>query len=466
MAASQSSPTPPSRPDFVIDSGVCVRLEARGRILGAMTLAFRVGRQSSSADPALIEDLAGRAAIALDNARLYRNIQEGDRLKNEFLAMLAHELRNPLAPIRNAVQILRRDKIGRAEQEFARDIIDRQVGQMVRIVDDLLDVSRITRGKISLRKETVDLTAVAARAVETSRPLIELRKQTLSVKLPACPIPAHGDATRLAQVLANLLNNAAKFTGERGSISLTLEQHDKEAVFHICDTGVGIPADMLSSIFDLFIQADRTLDRSQGGLWIGLTLVRRLVEMHGGSVHAFSDGPNRGSDFVVRLPTLQEAEIPAVSVNGTRPAAARSDRRRVLVVDDNIDSAETLAMVLRQCGHDVKTAHDGPSTLDVAVAYRPDVVLLDIGLPGMDGYEVARRLKQQPGMESLCIAAVTGYGQPDDRRRAREAGFQHHFIKPVDLQMLQDVLAQTCRLASSHELPAEETQATASDIRK
>src|SRR5205807_3574731 len=381
-------------------------------------------------------------AIALDNARLYRNIQEGDRLKNEFLSMLAHELRNPLAPIRNAVHILQSTEIGRTEFEFAREIIDRQLHQMVRLVDDLLDVSRITRGKIILQKEPVDLATVAARAVETSRPLIDSRNHELTIKLPEQPVWVRGDVTRLAQILANLLNNAAKFTAEGGRIWLTLEQMDHEAVFRVRDTGMGIPAEMLSSIFDLFIQAERSLDRSQGGLGIGLTLVRRLVEMHGGSVHASSAGPNQGSEFVVRLPILRDVETPALSTNGSPRLVQKTTPQRILIVDDNVDSAETLAMVLRQNGHDVRTTYDGPSALELAPGYRPDVVLLDIGLPGMDGYEVAKRLKQQPGMDGICLAAVTGYGQENDRNRSRSAGFHYHLVKPVDLDLLQDLLAR------------------------
>jgi signal transduction histidine kinase/DNA-binding response OmpR family regulator len=438
-AANGQAEYPP--PNFTVQSVIGVPLQARGRTLGAAALALRPERQLSQADVALVEELAGRAAIALDNARLYRNIQEGDRLKNEFLAMLAHELRNPLAPIRNAVHILKRLEVHREEFHFARDIIDRQLSQMVRLVDDLLDVSRITRGKIILQKERLDVIASATRAVETSRPLIEARQQKLTVELAQGPLWVHGDATRLAQVLANLLNNAAKFTPEGGSIQLTLAREGSEAVFRVRDTGIGIPPDILANVFDLFIQGDRSLDRSQGGLGIGLTLVRRLVEMHGGSVQAHSAGANQGSEFTVRLPLAADEETPTPA-NGAVAAGMSGRRQRILIVDDNVDSAETLALVLRQNGHDVQTRHDGPSALELAPVYHPEVVLLDIGLPGMDGYEVARRLKQQPGLDSVCLAAITGYGQESDRTRSRAAGFQYHLVKPVDLNALQDMLAR------------------------
>jgi signal transduction histidine kinase/DNA-binding response OmpR family regulator len=431
--------------ELPLGSALFVPLQARGRSLGAMALGLGgSGRQYRADDLALIRDLAGRAAIALDNARLYRDIQEGDRLKNEFLSMLAHELRNPLAPIRNAVQILKHSKAREEEFEWARDIIDRQLLQLVRLVDDLLDVSRITRGKIILQLEPLDAAAVVARAVETSRPFLDARGQFLTVEMPQETVHIRGDETRLAQVLSNLLNNAAKFTPEGGKISITLERAGDEAIFHVRDTGIGIPAEMLSTIFDLFTQVDRSLDRSQGGLGIGLTLVRRLVEMHGGSVEAHSAGLNQGSEFVVRLPVLIEEQTPSVTGNGSVPPRLIGPSQRVLIVDDNVDSAESLAVLLRQNGHEVRTTHDGPSALDLTTSYQPEVVLLDIGLPGMDGYEVARRLKQQPGMQTVSLAAVTGYGQEEDRRRAREAGFDYHLVKPVDLAALQEVFTKSC----------------------
>jgi PAS domain S-box-containing protein len=370
-------------------------------------------------------------------------LQEADRRKDEFLAMLAHELRNPLAPLHNTLELLALQGDDPAAVAVAREVMERQVRQMVRLVDDLLDVSRITRGKIALRKAPVDLAAVVATAVDTSRPLIEARRHTLTISLPERPVRIEADAARLAQVLANLLNNAAKYTEVGGRIDLTAERADGEIVLRVGDNGTGISPEMLPRIFDLFTQAESGLDRAQGGLGIGLTLARRLVEMHGGTVEAASDGPGRGSDFVVRLPVLTEpaaeaAAGPAKSFTG-RPAADGS--RRVLVVDDNVDSAESLALLLELYGHDVRLAHDGLTALEEVWASAPDVVLLDIGLPKMDGYAVARRLREEPSLAHVRLIAMTGYGQEEDRLRAREAGFDHHLVKPVDLDSLRELLA-------------------------
>ncbi len=300
--------------DGLLRAAAVLPLVARGRTLGALTLAQGAsGRRFGPADLALSEDLAGRAAVALDNARLYREVQEADRQKNEFLAMLAHELRNPLAPIRNAVQVLQADGASPEQQGWARGVIARQVQQMVRMVDDLLDVSRITRGKIALRTEPLDLASVVADAVESSRPLIQARRHELSVAVPPEPVRVEGDPARLAQVAANLLNNAAKYTEEGGHIWLSVERDGGEAVVRVRDNGVGIPAEMLPSVFEPFTQVDRSLDRSQGGLGIGLTLVRRLMELHGGRAEARSDGPGKGSEFTVRLPALAAETAPPAS---------------------------------------------------------------------------------------------------------------------------------------------------------
>jgi signal transduction histidine kinase/DNA-binding response OmpR family regulator len=425
-----------------LHTAVILPLVARGHILGVLTLAHgSSGRRFAPDDVALAEDLAGRAAIALDNARLYRDIQQADRHKNEFLSMLAHELRNPLAPIRNAVQILRLRGSTDAELEQVRDLIDRQVQQLIRLVDDLLDISRITRGKIRLQTEAIDLAVVVARAVETNRPLIDGRRHELTVTLPAEPVRVEGDPVRLAQVLGNLLNNAAKYTEEGGSIWLTVERAGDEAMLRVRDTGVGIPEEMLGSVFDLFTQVDRTLDRSQGGLGIGLTLVRRLVEMHSGRVQVFSAGPGRGSEFVVRLPALVGGRRPPPTGNGVVSSLARSGRARVLVVDDNRDAADSLALLLRLAGHEVCVAHDGPTAVALAADFGPQLVLLDIGLPGMDGYAVARRLRAQPNAHKTLLVALTGYGQEEDVRRSREAGFDHHLVKPADPEALATVFA-------------------------
>jgi signal transduction histidine kinase/DNA-binding response OmpR family regulator len=425
-------------PDFAVTCTLALPLQARGRTLGALLLAMGPsGRLYDASQRALAEDLAGRAALALDNARLYRDIQEEDRRKNEFLAMLAHELRNPLAPIRNAAQVLHLAGLGPQQQQWARGVIERQVQQLTRLVDDLLDVSRITRGKINLKKESVDVAAVVGRAVEISRPLIDQRKHTLHLAQPPEPLRAVVDPVRLAQVLANLLNNAAKYTEEGGTIWLTVERAGDELVFRVRDTGIGIQPELLPQIFNLFTQASRSLDRSQGGLGIGLTLARRLVEMHGGSLQAFSAGTNQGSEFVVRLPVLSELPPPPSSESPPPTSAASF---RVLVVDDNVDAAESLALLLRTMGQVVQTAFDGPAALEAAEAFGPDVVLLDIGLPGMDGYEVAQELRRR-GLGDVVLVALTGYGQQQDLARARAAGFDHHLVKPADISRLPELFA-------------------------
>jgi two-component system, chemotaxis family, CheB/CheR fusion protein len=379
---------------------------------------------------------------AHDRKMAEESLREADRRKDEFLAMLSHELRNPLAPILNAVGVLKQPGLSIERLEWARGVIERQVESLTRLVDDLLDVSRITQGKIALRRENLDLAAVVARAIETSRPLIEARKHNLTVNLPSRSMRLNGDLLRLAQVISNLLNNAAKYTGEGGDIRLTAEAVDDEVILRVKDNGTGIPAEVLPRIFDLFIQADRSLDRAQGGLGIGLTLARGVVEMHGGQLEAFSDGPGRGSDFEIRLPALPFApgETCETSVDVKGAVTAASKACRVLVVDDSADSAESLSVMLALEGHDTKTAHDGPSALELARAFRPQVTLLDIGLPGMSGYEVARRLRRQRGGRKTTLIAVSGYGQEEDRRKSREAGFDHHLTKPVNYDTLTSLI--------------------------
>ncbi len=408
-------------------------------------LALAIGRDRRPYEPeeiGLARDLAGRAAIALDNARLYRNVQENNRRKNEFLAMLAHELRNPLAPIRNAVEILRMLDIPDPNLHWANDIINRQVEQLVRLVDDLLDISRITGGKIQLRMEPIDAALAVTRAVETSRPLIDARRHTLSVSLPPHPVMVTADLVRLSQVLSNLLNNAAKYTEEGGSIELEVARDGPDALFVVRDNGIGISRDSVPSIFDLFIQVDRTIDRSQGGLGVGLTLVRQLVEMHGGSVTVHSEGHNRGSEFIVRLPALNAA---APAQPPSKPDSSRdepSTPRRVLIIEDYPAVAESLRRMLHLGGHEVKVSRDGDEALRSLVVEETDVVLLDIGLPGMDGYDVARSIRRRPGGDSLVLVALTGHGQEEDRRRSREAGFDHHLTKPVEPSALFSLLTR------------------------
>jgi PAS domain S-box-containing protein len=390
-------------------------------------------------------DLSERKRLEEELHQRVGQLAQADRSKDEFLAMLAHELRNPLAPVRNALQIMKQPGASGLILEKMRSMIERQVLHLARLVDDLLDVSRITRGKIQLRREPVHLAAVVGRAVETCQPLVEARRHQLTVSLPEASVRLEGDSTRLEQILTNLLNNAVKFTEEGGHIWLTAVREGAEIVLRVRDTGIGIAPEMLPRIFDLFVQAERRTDRSQGGLGIGLTLVRRLVEMHGGTVQASSPGLRKGSEFIVRLPVL--AEVPrdnGVGMPGeAEPAPAFLSPSRILVVDDNADSAESLATLLRLGGHEVRVAYGGREALEIAQAEQPQIVLLDLGMPGMDGYEVARRLRQQPGMERVFLVAVTGWGQEEDRCRSSTAGFDQHLVKPVEPAALQKVLAHS-----------------------
>jgi PAS domain S-box-containing protein len=378
-----------------------------------------------------------------ERKRVEEELKQTARQKDEFLAMLAHELRNPLAPIRNALHILKMPGANSEAARKARDMMDRQIQQLVRLVDDLLDVSRIVRNRIELRKETVDLATVFARAVETAQPLIEAQRHQLGVSLPPEPVRLEADPVRLAQVISNLLLNAAKYTDPAGRIWLSGERQGGEAILRVRDTGIGIDPQLLPRVFDLFTQADRSLARSQGGLGIGLTLVKHLVEMHGGSVRAGSPGPGAGSEFTIRLPLLWRDEGREMRDEKRKNASDSSlipHSLKVLVVDDNTDAAQSAAMLLVMQGHRVETAHDGPSALEAARAFRPEVVLLDIGLPGMDGFEVARAMRAQLGNGTPVLVAVTGYGQEEDRRRSQEAGFDRHLVKPVEPAALAALL--------------------------
>jgi len=369
-------------------------------------------------------------------------LRQADRRKDEFLATLAHELRNPLAPIRNALQILRMTASDDPTAERVCEMMERQVNHMVRLVDDLMEVSRITRGLIELREEETDVATVILSAVETSKPLVEAGEHQLAVSLSPEPIPLRGDSMRLAQVFANLLNNAAKYTDHGGQIWLTAKRVGPTAVVTVRDNGIGLPEDMLPTVFDMFMQADRSANRSQGGLGIGLTLVKSLVELHGGTISVHSDGPGQGSEFTVRLPVATETKT-----KSRQPASAadasRAPSRRVLVVDDNKDAAVSLAMLLKFLGTDVDTANDGQAALAVMETNRPDVVLLDIGMPGMDGFEVARRIRERHDWDGVVLIALTGWGQTEDRNRTRAAGFDHHLVKPADITTLQSLLGST-----------------------
>ena len=381
-----------------------------------------------------------------DRSRLEKQLQEQaqaladlDRRKDEFLAMLGHELRNPLAPITNAVQLLGLRKNEDKVQNRARTIIERQVGQLTRLVDDLLEVSRITTGTIHLQREQATLNGIVECAVETVRSLMNQRRHELTLSLSPQPIWLDADAARLEQVVVNLLTNAAKYTADGGHIFLTVQQAGDEAVLRVRDTGVGIAPELLPRIFDLFTQAERSLDRAQGGLGIGLCLVQRLVEMHGGRVEVES-ALGRGSEFVVRLPMISTSASPPET--GIEPAEPTGPALRVLVVDDNVDAAESMALLMQAAGHQVRMSNDGSAVLAAALDFLPEVVLLDLGLPGLDGYEVAKRLRQEPALNDLVLVAVTGYGQDSDRQRSQEAGFDHHLVKPADFEKLRQILAR------------------------
>jgi signal transduction histidine kinase/ActR/RegA family two-component response regulator len=385
-----------------------------------------------------------RVALA-ERARVEEQLREADRRKDDFLAMLAHELRNPLAPMLTAVQLMERKQQAGLGTEREREVVERQVHHMRRLVDDLLDVSRVTRGKIQLRTHPMDLVASVGRAVEAARPFADSRGHTLRVELPGGPVWTEADPVRLVQVFTNLLHNAAKYSEPGGHITLTLAREGGEAVVRVADTGMGIPAEALPHLFEPFMQVARTLDRAQGGLGLGLTLVKQLVEMHGGRVEAASEGVGRGSVFTVCLPLLPGERVPVVPVEEPAEREVSTGGRRVLVVDDNVDAAELLGEVLEMDGHRVTVVHDGVAALERMGAEAPEVVFLDIGLPGMDGYEVARRIRERSDGTGPRLVAVTGYGQASDRQRSREAGFDAHLVKPVELERVRELVADVGR---------------------
>ena len=419
-------------------------------LLGVALLDERRPAEPGAPVVAFCLDLSERKRLEDQLRRHASELAEADARKNEFLAMLGHELRNPLAPIRNAVKIMKQRGSDDPALCWARDVIDHQTRQMAQLVDDLLEISRVTRGKVRLQKEVIAVATIIAYAVETSRPIIDAHRHRLAIALPPETILVNADAVRMAQVLSNLLNNAAKYTEAGGHIRLAVKVEEDLVAFQVRDNGIGIATEMLSSIFDLFTQVDHSLDRSNGGLGLGLTVVRSLVEMHGGSVQAASEGLGKGSEFMVRLPIWKPEETtatdpppfvssPSAESHPTTNPAPRS--RKVLVVDDNVTSAQSLELLLTLEGHEVQVVHDGPSVLQAVSRHHHEIVLMDIGLPGMSGYEVARQLRQQTELGNPLMVAVTGYAEDEARRLSREAGFDHHLVKPVDPDAILALLA-------------------------
>jgi signal transduction histidine kinase len=419
-------------------SVISVPMKIRERTIGVISFVQSDGgRPYAESDVPLAEDLARRVATAIDNAQLLNSIRESERQKDEFLAMLAHELRNPLAAIRYAADAARlRSPDARDAHDEMLDVIDRQANNLTRLIDSLLDISRISQEKIQLRREPIDAAAIVDRAAAAQQPLLYEKGDRLIVDVADEPLPLFVDATRIEQILVNLLTNAAKYSPDGSEITLKAFALDGEAIIQVIDPGIGISAEMLPRVFDLFAQADHTLDRSQGGLGIGLTVVRKLTEMHGGTVSVQSDGVGRGSTFTVRLP-LSDAAEPA-SLAAADPQAAHATLN-VLVVDDNRDTAQAEAMLLKMHGHRVSLAHDGRSALELFEELKPDAVLLDIGLPVINGYDVAAQLRERGNAKTLLIA-VSGYGQTEDRERSKRAGFNHHLVKPVDVRELLAIL--------------------------
>ena len=412
------------------------------RTLGNVTLLERPTRVTTllSAAQTAIRARARQYQIRghlAEREKTEQQLRAADRRKDEFLATLSHELRNPLAPIMNSLEIL---KLSGAFEDPrtspACGVMDRQVHHLNRLVDDLLEVSRITRGVIEVKKEPLDLTAIVKAAIETSRPVLDNLRHEVRAEFEPTQISVAGDPVRLTQVFANLLNNAAKYTNHGGVITVTTRRENGEGIVSVKDNGIGIAPNVLSQVFDMFMQVDRSTRRSQGGLGIGLTLVRSLVSMHGGSVEAKSDGPGLGSEFIVRLPLLAAAVLPAEASRRTQPLPSK----RILIVDDSRDGGDSLAMLLRVLGAEVALVHSGRAALDCITSFRPDVVLLDIGMPGMDGYEVARRIRANPDHRRISLIALTGWGQDEDRQRSTAAGFNHHLVKPADIDQLRQIL--------------------------
>jgi PAS domain S-box-containing protein len=427
-------------------AGIGVPILKSGRLVAAMGVHSKTPRLWSAAEVSLVQHVASRCWESIERARVEREratlleaAESANRAKDEFLAMLGHELRNPLSPILTALQLMKLRGVGGAERE--RTVIERQVEHLTRLVDDLLDVSRIAGGKVDLKLEVIELSEVVARALEVASPLLEERQHVLDVAIPRRGLPIEGDAPRLSQIVTNLITNAAKYTPAGGRIKVTARGDGRDVVLSVKDNGIGIARDVLPRVFDLFVQGQQTLDRSAGGLGLGLAIVKNLVERHGGSVSASSEGPGHGSEFEVRLPKATTAP-PAGDAHDTGPIPIVSPRDavRILIVDDNEDAANLLADVLRLGGHDIRVAHDAAEALQIASTTLLDAAFLDIGLPVIDGYELAARLRQLPGFEEIKLVAITGYGQESDLRRSKAAGFDHHIVKPADIRVIEKLV--------------------------
>lgn len=403
--------------------------------------SFRMGERRYFTG--ILRDISASKRQEQEMRERLAELAEADNQKNDFLAMLGHELRNPLAPIRNALHILKMPGASDQAVAQAREAMERQVQHVVRLVDDLLDVSRIMRAKIDLRKEVTDLASIIGSAVETAQPVIDAQGHELTVSMPKKKIPVEADVVRMAQVISNLLMNAAKYTDHAGRIWLTVERDGPSAaLIRVKDSGIGIAPELLPRVFDLFVQGHRSLARSQGGLGIGLTLAKNLVEMHGGTIAAHSEGLGQGSEFVIRLPVKANKRVDPGHQTPPKSTHVQGPARRILVVDDNVDAAELTATLLSMWGHEVRTLHDGPSVLTATESFQPELILLDIGLPGMSGYDVARELRQRPACKGIVLAAMTGYGQDKDRNKSQEAGFDYHLTKPIDPNLLEAFVAE------------------------
>jgi PAS domain S-box-containing protein len=417
-------------------TGRSIRFENRAEAMRRWydVYAFRVGEPEQRLVGLLFNDISQRKLAE-------QALKAADRRKDEFIAILAHELRNPLAPIRNALQVMKLAANDPETVERSREMMERQVSHMVTLVNDLMDASRITRGLVELDRQPLDLAFVVRQATEAAEPAIRQQQHTLSIQLPSEPVRVHGDPVRLTQALSNLLTNAAKYTPADGQIAITVKKDGPRALVAVSDNGIGIPADMLEQVFDLFIQTPLSRELAQGGLGIGLSLVKQVVALHGGTVEAASDGPGRGSQFKVWLPLLASAAESAADSRAATAIAATPNARRVLVVDDNVDAAESIAMVLRLLGHDVQTAFDGERALQLAEREHPEVVLLDIGMPGMDGMTLARHLRARPWAQASTLVALTGWAREADHEASHNAGFDHHLAKPIAPEALEALIA-------------------------